>query len=217
MDAPTSPITFEEFWVARYAEKHAAARAKESQLHDEAFTGCTHTVCALELRGMTCYDLLLLHGCSNPFIVGGQLVPAAIAQFLAVLVQPAPSSWWSRRKFFRHIARYPYPDAVAEIKAYVSRFISQVSTRSLVDDTETPEVSPPLNMCFLAPLVIRVAAETGWSESDILSMRVDRLFQYDRAAELRKGGKDSLARSDRLLSEALAEYNVYLQEFLPAS
>jgi len=218
--SPAQPVSFEQFWHDSFAERHAAERAQEAQLQDEAFAGCTHTVCGLELRGMSAHDLLLLHGCGNPFVTGGALVPAALAQFLAILVEPAPRGWLARHRFFARVASYPYGKAVTEIKAYVRRMFA--SSGIALAQTPDPESQssggaegPALNMCFVAPLVIRIASETGWAEADILSMRLDKLFQYRRAMDLRAGGKEPMAPSDRLLSEALAEYNLYLAGMVP--
>lgn len=223
MESPPSsplqaPCSFEQFWHERYSARHSAERAEEAQLQDEAFAGCTHTVCGLELRGMSVHDLLLLHGCGNPFVTGGALVPAAIAQFLAILVEPAPRGWLGRRRFFSRIACYPYGMAVTEIKAYVRRMFA-FSGIAMASDPQASgpaafasEAAPALNMCFVAPLVVRIASETGWAEADILAMRLDKLFQYRRAMDLRAGGKEPLAPSDRLLSQALADYNKYLAE-----
>lgn len=207
----SEPLTFEQYWQEHYARRHQAARCAEEQHLDEAFAGCTHTVCGLELRGLSAYDLLLLHGCGNPFVTGGDLRPADIAQFLAILVEPAAHGWLARRRFFRHVANYPYLRACAELKAYVARMFSASGWSGAAPDSgAAPVGNPAINLCFLAPLVIRVAAETGWAESDILSMRIDRLFQYQRAIDLRAGGKLPFAPSDKLISEALGDYANYL-------
>lgn len=214
-------ITFEQFWAEHFAPRHAALLAEEQAWQEEAFAAQPHTVCGLELRGMTAYDLLLLHGCESPFVVGGLIQPAHIAQFLSLLCEPAPRGWWARLRFFRHVARLPYPEAVREIKAYVARMfassdlpVSSPSPSSLSPSPAEP-ASPALNMCFLAPLVLRLAKETGWSESDILSMRLDKLFQYRRAAEAQATGKTGFPKADKLLSEALTAYDTFRQTGQP--
>lgn len=211
---PAAPLPFEAFFHERYGAQYAAELAHEEQLHDEAFAACTHTVCGHELRGMSAYDLLLLHGCENPFVCGGSLTPAAIAQFVALLAEPAPRGWWARRRFFRRLAAYSYPRACAEIKAYVARmFASSGLPQASVDPQVSAEAGPPLSMCFLAPLVLRIAAETGWAEADILAMRLDKLFQYRRAIDLRAGGTAPLPAANRFLSEALQAYGPYVAGF----
>lgn len=215
------PLSFEQFWHENYAARHAEERMREAQLQDEAFIDCTHTVCGLELRGMSAYDLLLLHSCDNPFVVGGTIAPAHIAQFAAVLAQPAPSGWFGRRRFFAQVARYPYAHAVAELQSFVVRmFASSGINITKPKQSESAGIvssAEPLNMCFLAPLVVKIAGDTGWAEADILAMRLDKLFQYGKALERRAGGKESLAPSDRLLSQALADYSRYLAELQPAA
>jgi hypothetical protein len=215
-------LTFEEFWHERFAARHAAERAHEEQLQDEAFAGCTHTVCGLELRGMSAYDLLLLHGCENPFVVGGRITPEAVAQFLAVLVDPAPSGWWKRQRFAVHVGMYPYAKACEDIKRFVKRMfvgsgirVGEPAEQSASESNG--QASSPLNMCFLAPLIVEVASGTSWSEESLLAMRLDKLFQYRAALTARSGGKVPYPASDALQSEALTAYGEYLKAFNQAS
>lgn len=202
-------MSLEQFWHERFAAAHTAERAREEQWQDEAFAACTHTVCGLELRGMTAYDLLVLHGCSNSFICGGKVAPGAVRQFLALLVDPAPQGWFARRSFFRAIEGYNYADTVREIRAFVDRMFAASGIKQAAPGAGG-DSAEPINLCFLAPLVVRIASDTGWSEADILGMRLDKLFQYRRALDLRAGSRNPLAASDRLISDALAAYNEYL-------
>jgi hypothetical protein len=215
------PLTFEEFWHERFDDRHAAERANEEELQDEAFAGCTHTVCGLELRGMTAYDLLLLHGCENPFVVGGRITPEAVAQFLAVLVEPAPVGWWKRQRFSVRVGMYPYAKACEEIKRFVKRMFVGSGIRigedaQPAEGSEAPSAAS-LNMCFLAPLIVEVASGTAWSEESLLAMRLDKLFQYRAALTARAGGKTPFPASDRLQSEALTAYSDYLKSLDPVS
>lgn len=212
---PAQPPSFEAFWAEHYAERFAAAEAQERQWQDEAFVDQPHRVCGFDLRGMTPYDLLLLHGCGNPFAVGGTITAEAIAQFVAVLVVEPPRGWWSRRQFFRRLAAYPYAASVAEIEAYLRRmfcaadiaFAPNTRHQPVGDDAERQADAQEVSTCFLAPLVMHLACETGWREADILGMRLDKLFQYRRALAVRNGVGQALSSSSKLIAEALADYN----------
>jgi len=67
----------------------------------------------------------------------------------------------------------------------------------------------PLGTCFLAPLVVSIALETGWSQIEILDTPLPRLFQYQKAIRARKDGKEfaDFSPSDRLTDEFLCELN----------
>ncbi len=201
-------LTSEEFWAQHpeYAARMGALRSAEATRREEAFAGQPHTVCGLLLRGITAYDLLILHGIGNPFLAGGERTAGSIAQFFAYLVVEPPRGWWGRRRFFRRVSRLRYADTCAEIESYVDRFFA--------DGPKGGDGAPgrPAGTCFLAPLVVAIACETGWTEEAILSMRLDRLFQYQKELERRRQGREfkDYSESDGVLSEFLADYNLYL-------
>lgn len=210
-------LSFQEFFAQHFAPLLAAEQARDAQHRDEAFVNCTHTACDLELRPMTPYDLLLMQGCGNPFIAGGVLTPEAIAQFLAILAEPAPRGWWERRRFFRRIAAQPYGQAVAQIRAYLARtfYASGISSSDPSDPSNPPDPSdssapqppaPPAPLCLIAPLIASIACETGWAESELMAMPLPKLFQYQRAIAEAKGGQQFYAPADKIISRALEAY-----------
>lgn len=210
-------MSFEAFWHERFAARYAEEQAHEASLRDDAFAPTTLTVAGFELRPMTGSDLLLLHGYANPFIAGGRLLPEHIAQFIAIMVEPAPAGWWARRRFLRRIAGLPYRETCAGLKAYVRRMLacSGAISESAAAAPEAAEPEAPIeahDLNFLVPLIVQIACETGWPEADILAMRLDRLFQYRRELESRAGIRGKLPRVERLRSECLAAYTAYLQE-----
>ncbi len=211
--APVQPISLEQFWAEHFAPAYELAQARERQWQEEAFADQPHTVCGFALRGMTPYDLLLLYGCENALVSGGRIQPEHLAQFLAVLVEPAPRGWWARRRFFRRVAALPWLEAVRECRAYVDRMFASSSLpprpQSAAGAASAPEAAP-LDMCFLAPLILSLAKETGWSESALLGMRLDKLFQYRRALVLMEEGRGSPAVRHEHQARALAAYNHYL-------
>lgn len=206
-------LSFEEFYATYFAPLHRAELAREEQWQDEAFADTTHTVCGLQLRGMTAHDLLLLHGCDNPFVTGGPITPEHVAQFLALLVEPAPRGWWARRRFFRYLRALPYAKAVADIRGYRERMFAfadlPVAPGRVGQPSSDAAGAAPVPMSFLAPLVIGLAAGTGWSEADILSLRLDKLFQYRRALHARDTGRLGYAAADHWVSRALTAFDHY--------
>lgn len=214
-----SDALFAWFWERHFAAAHAAELALEEQYQQEAFLDATHTVAGFELRGMTPRDLLLLQGCDSPFVVGGRVDPAHIAQFLALLSVPAPRGWWSRRRFFARIRALPYGATVAAIDAYLKRIFSAGGAARSDSGSASAGTAPRISMCFLAPLVMQLAGKTGWPERDILDLRLDRLFQYRRALDYHEGGKLPLPSADRRISECCAMMDRYLAtgELPPAS
>ena len=210
-------LSFEQFFAQHFAPQLAAEQARDAQHRDEAFVNCTHTVCGIELRSMTPYDLLLMQGCGNPFIAGGVLTPEAIAQFLAILAEPAPRGWWERRRFFRRIAAQPYGQAVAQIRAYLARtfYAAGIASSDQSDPSNPPDASdttapqPPAALCLIAPLIASIACETDWAESELMAMPLAKLFQYRRAIAEAKGGHEFYAPADKIISRALEAYGRY--------
>lgn len=214
-------LTFPQFFAEHMAPLYAAEQARDAQHRDEAFVATTHTVCGVELRPMSPYDLHLLQALENPFIVGGAITPESIAQYCALLAEPAPRGWWARRRFFRTLARQPYATAVAEIRAYQTRLFYASGAPATEDPSDpqvsglSPQVSPgasaPAPLSLIAPLITSVAMATGWSEAELMSMPLSKLFQYQRAIQQQQGTGDTFfAPADRLISRALEQYARYL-------
>lgn len=213
------PLSPEQFWAEYFAPAFEAAHAREAQLSEEAFMDTTLTVCGLELRGMTPYDMLLLSAAENPFITGGTIKEAHIAQFLSILVQPSPRSWLARRRFFKHCrARVAadYSGCVAEILAYVDRMflhsgISTSAAPAASGDTPPAPAAPRVNLCVITHLVAELClAMGGWSEETVLHMRLDKLFQYRLALRMKSDPHQHLPAADKLISRALEAYGRYL-------
>jgi hypothetical protein len=115
--------------------------------------------------------------------------------------------WFARRKREKMVRRLAPQNYDALIKAgrdYVDEIFQDAGTPS----SEISE-KRPLGTCFLAPLVMNLALETGWSQHEILSTPLPRLFQYQKAMRARTQGKEfvDFSPSDRLTSEFLNELN----------
>jgi hypothetical protein len=67
----------------------------------------------------------------------------------------------------------------------------------------------PLGTCFLVPLVMRIAKETGWDRDAILETPLAQLFQYLKYIQADAQGKDfnDWSPSDAITNEFLCELN----------
>lgn len=200
-------ITVEQLWAEKYAALHAAAQAEEEQRRAEDFIDATRTVCGLELRALTPRDLLLLQTAGSPFIVGGEIGPAAIAQFLWQLLADQPRGWWRTRRFFKHCASLDYDSAVSAIRSFLDRAFA-----------DSPRIGGggggrPIGTNFLAPLVVRIAAGIpSLSPQEIMDTPLAQVFQYQKILAAEAAAKHGHkfrdhSTSDGLLAQCLDEAN----------
>lgn len=200
-------VTFEQLWCEKYAALAEAAEAEAAARRAEDFIEVSRTVCGLELRQVTPRDLLLLDYAGSPFIRGGDIAPASIAQFLWQMLERQPQGWLSRRRFFRHCAALGYDDSVAQIKAYIDRHFA--------DAPKGGGGAPgqPIGTSFVAPLIVRIAAGIpSLTPPAIMDTPVSQLFQYQKILaieEARKSGGKFREHTtvDCLAQECLAECN----------
>jgi len=197
----------EELWATRYAQRHAEERAREEARREQAFLDLPMLVAGETLRPMTPRDLLLLNGIDSPFVCPGEVQPEHVAAFFWVLHTDnhGHDSWRQRRRkrsLLGRLAPQPFEFLVAEARDYIDE-VFQDSPRGTVASGERR----PLGTCFLAPLVVNVALETGWSQHEILGTPLARLFQYMKAIRAREAGKEftDTSPSDRLMDEFLCE------------
>jgi len=199
----------EQLWASKYAQKHAEERALEEAKREQAFLNLPIIVAGEPLRAMTPLDLLTLNGIESCFVCPVDPTPEGIAMFFWVLHSENDGSdgWFARRKREKMVRRLAPQNYDALIKAgrdYVDEIFQDAGTPS-------GEISEkrPLGTCFLAPLVMNLALETGWSQHEILSTPLPRLFQYQKAMRARTQGKEfvDFSPSDRLTSEFLNELN----------
>lgn len=203
-------VTVEQLWSEKYAALAAAELAREEERRAEDFIDATRTVCGIELRALTPRDLLLLSTAGNPFVAGGEIGPAAIAQFLWQLHAAPPRSWWGERKFFKHCAALDYDSAVAQIRAYLDRAFADAPAGRSGGGGESGR---PVGTNFVAPLIVRLAAGIpSLSPQAIMDTPLAQLFQFRKvlaADAAAKSGGNFRDRSptDRLLCECLDEAN----------
>lgn len=200
------PVTVEQLWSEKYAALLAAAEAQENDRRAEDFLDIPRTVCGLPLRAMTPRDLLVLDYAKSPFVSGGEITAARVAQFLCALHDNPPRGWLANRRFFRHCAELIFADAVAEIRAYVDRVFADAPV-------VRGEGGKPIGAHFVAPLIVSLCAGIpGLTPQAVMNTPLPQLFQYRKVLDLeearRTGGKfRDRSPADTLLHECLEEAN----------
>lgn len=199
----------QELWASKYAHLHAEERAREDARREQAFLDIPAMVAGEPLRMMTPRDLLLLNGAESPFVCSGNIEPADVALFFWVLHEDnyGALSWANERrraKVLRRISKRGFIALVSAARAYVDEVFQDAPQGATTTDERRP-----LGTCFLAPLVVNIALETGWSQNEILNTPLPRLFQYAKAIRARSLGKEftDFSPSDRLTNEFLCELN----------
>lgn len=196
----------QELWASKYAARFAEERAREDARREEAFLDLPKSLCGEEVRQITPMDLLVLNGVGNAFVAGGNPEPEDVAIFLWWMnVQNDKSDTWSnerrKKKMIRRVGALPLLESCKDIVAFVEAAFQDAPNEG--GKSEGRGVST----CFITPLVLSVACETGWDEQDILNKPLARLFQYTKSIRARKMGDAfiDIAPSDRLTSEFLSE------------
>lgn len=205
-------MTPEELWASKFAHRFAEERAREEARREQAFLDLPIIIGGEEVRAMTPRDLLLLNGAECPFVCGGADSPEQVALFIwALHVENDGSLGWRNRrrryKMIRRLAPQNYDELVRACNGYVEEMFQDAPGGSGAGDS--PQERRPLGTCFLAPLVVNLAVETGWSQHEILGTPLPRLFQYQKAIRAREDGRKFIdsSPSDRLTSEFLEELN----------
>lgn len=203
-------MTPEELWASKFAHRFAEERAREEARREQAFLDLPIIVGGEEVRAMTPNDLLLLNGAECPFVCGGQDSPEQVALFIwALHVQnDGTLGWFNRRRRYKMIRRLA-PQNYDELVRACNEYVEEMFQDAPGGGGESSKERRPLGTCFLAPLVVNLAVETGWSQHEILGTPLPRLFQYQKAIRAREDGKKFIdsSPSDRLTSEFLDELN----------
>lgn len=199
----------DELWREKYAARFAESRAKEESRREQAFLTLPTSVCGEEIRPMTARDLLILNGIESPFVCPGEVQPVHLATFLWVLhaENDGTQGWRNRRRrdaMFRRLGPQNFDKCVAGVREYVDGIFQDAPKGSA-----EPGERRPLGTCFLVPLVMRIAKETGWDRNAILDTPLAELFQYLKYIAAREQGKDfnDWSPSDAITNEFLCELN----------
>lgn len=199
----------QELWATKFAKRFAEERAREESRREQAFLDLPILTAGEPLRLMTPRDLLLLNGAESPFVCPTGMTAAHVALFFWAMHErnDGTDSWRNRRRraaLIKRLAVQPFEFLVEAGREYCNE-IFQDSPPS----GESADEKRPLGTCFLAPLIVSVALETGWSQSEIVGTPLPRLFQYMKAIRARQLGKEftDFSPSDRFTNEFLCELN----------
>jgi hypothetical protein len=211
--APPPPHPFLAYWEKHYAARHAAEVAAETQRRTEAFIDLPRRVGPFWVRPPTALDLLVLEGIESPLLAEAvELVTSIDLELALWQLRPEAGGWWARRRHaLRCTTRYLAPGGEKRLCADLFDLVSLMreATADAGGKRTGAPTRKPLGTAWLAPLVVNLAAETGWSEAEILRLPLARAWQYLRCLRARHAGKDytDFSPSDRLKSEALAAFN----------
>lgn len=201
----------EELWASKYAARFAQERAKEESHREEAFLSITHTVCGEELRMLNPTDFLILNGIESPFVCNLDVDAADVVIFLWHLnvENDGTKSWFNerrRKRMIRRVAGLHFGDAVRDIFAFVDKAF-QDAPRSKIKQGDA--ISKPIGTCFLVPLIMRIAKETGWGREDIMQTPLPQLFQFIKHLNAEALGSEFIdfAPSDAITNEFLVDLN----------
>lgn len=201
----------EELWVSKYAARFAQERLKEESHREEAFLSITHTLCGEELRMMNPMDFLILNGIESPFVCNQDVDAADVVIFLWHLnVQNDGSKSWfnelRRKKMIRRVAGLNFGEAVSQIFAFVDKAF-QDAPRAKAPKGD--KISKPIGTCFLVPLIMRIAKETGWGREEIMQTPLPQLFQFVKHLNAEALGSEFVdySPSDEVTNEFLVDLN----------
>ena len=179
---------------------------RENAIRDAAFLDIPETICGIEVLPMTPRHFLLLDGIGSPFVVGGLPTAEAIAQFIWV-VSPefrVIRGWRDRLAQYRFVKRCRKINWVDAVKA-IDQYINDAFQDSPGAKSGTSNLH---DWSWVAALVDQIASTYHWSEVDILSIPVKRLFQYSRIVRRRDDPKAIFFNPrDRVRGEWLRERN----------
>ena len=201
----------EELWATKYAARFAEERAREESHREEAFLNVTMTVCGEELRMMTPQDFLILNGIESPFVCSRDIEATDVVLFLWHLnvKNDGSSSWFNRRRrrqMIKRIIGLQFGECIKQIQNYTDKAFQDAPRAS---EEKGERISKPLGTCFLVPLIMRIAKETGWSKDEIMRTPMPQLFQFVKHLNAEALGKDfvDFSPSDRVTNEFLVDLN----------
>jgi hypothetical protein len=221
-------VTFEQVWAAEFAPQVAAARRVQTERRTEAFLEITHTVCGEELRQMTPADLLHLDALANPYVCGGLINVLTPLDSAALIWQLAAqnthestlANLWRRTRLLRRLAKIHHDEQITALLDYVARQFadlpgaepdSQISDPQISDSSPSSPFAPEPPTYFLAPLLLRIAAEIGPTDpmtGALLSHTpLARLAQYQRTIDDRHATEKQYTATDSLRNRCMDRVN----------
>jgi hypothetical protein len=214
-----------DLWRRVYAPAARAAAEAEATRQAEDFVEGPRPVGPWLLRPLTAYDLLISDGYECPLTAGDwrDTAPAQLHWFAWLLRADMEAGDFARWRFIRRMRRRHRDAALfaADLAAtaeYVERHFADASAPKRLDPrTGQPVAARAPGTNWLAPLVVGLACETGWTEQQILSLPLGRLWQYLRILDQRKNpGAPTATALAKAQAACLAETERVLQERVAA-
>jgi len=181
---------------------YAEAVEREQSNRDASFVIDRDEIAGIEVVPMAARHFLILDGCGSPFLGGGLPTETDIGIFLWVM-QPnfRPGDIVARDAFAQTIRTIDYATFVLAI-------------REFIDDALADSPAADGGRCgrqvvsWVAHYVDLIAREYHWSEAEILSLPLKRLFQYVRKIQGRLDDKAIfINRSDEVRAAWLRAQN----------
>jgi len=185
-------MTSAELWE-EYRPRIAEAREADRREVQLSLVSVPELVGRSWLMPMNIARLLYLEAINHPFIAGGDSTREEVLDFLWIMSpefkagRPELAKKFFRRYWFRRV------DAVPLQQYLASEFATEGNA-----DGKPPEPQ------WVAKLVDVFASEYGWSEAEILSISLKRLFRYGDAIVARHGNTSvdwNSPRADKLKHE----------------
>lgn len=166
--------------------------ALASELEDRAFVflGLQETICGVLCDPLTPRKVEWLRLAKSPFIIGGQVGPVEIAQFLWIVSKAFVPNKEKRNDFLQSALAVEIQKAREEIEEYLERaYLDAMGGNS----TARPCVSP------CASYALALAGEPfrmGWQQ--VLDTPIAVIFQLLKAKDMREGRAVINKRSDKV-------------------
>jgi len=183
-----------DFEIPGYDE----ALAEERRIREEAFLDRPHTICGFKINQITPRLLAVLNLVRTPFIFGGAITEARIAQFLWILSAEYTPDAEKRNSFIESLLKSLGGDFDAAIE----------EIESFLDDTfldapyggAGPKEAP--YVCSIAWTVYSMAkAPFGWDEARTMDTPLRKSWQLIRCRALDNGATLVNRKSDGVTNE----------------
>ena len=167
--------------ILGYSRACERAERIERYRRDFAFLGITETLrfgygYSLEVNQLTLRMFIQLCAVGSPFLVGGNIRPEHILQFLWRI---SPQYELRRevenaQEFAAALKQLPFKGAIRAINRYIDRQLMDRPPTAVARNDTKPDTS------FAASMVHQLASHYSWSGEEILDLPLARSFQYLR-------------------------------------
>jgi len=182
------------------AAEIAAKRIEDREARVCSLLGVAEDCANLPTDPLTPRKMLLLEYASNAFMVGGEVKPADVVQFLWIVSPSYQANSAAATAFAKKVGKLQFAKATISIKEWVEL--------QLIDIPAGRPGGKISGRVWLAQYVDLFASEYGWTDEKILDTPIQRLGQFKNEILARVNGDNSepcSVREDRLKAEWLKE------------